>query len=404
MLARFLMAAALAAAIAGCSDAADESADDERPSAPVADDPAYLVQSNRSWLLIGNDLTPGHNTLSLTVVAPAGVERVAAWLAAGPAVPATRDGDQFTVQVDVSAVEAGEHQLLLAADGGEVAFASVPFVRTHPFYVVTTIDWDFADIADDELRWQEQLHAMFPELRLTHLVGPYTFTDPMVSAARAGELGAWLLGMRDTHADEIGLHIHPYCSFVESAGLGCRHTPSVLSTAPDTSGYAVQCSAYPQAEFEQLLRHADQLFQQNGLGKPTSFRAGAWTANDEVLRALAATGYVADTSALNWQRIEEWTTPQVAGARQRCARRLCERCRDERHLRGQLARWRAGGTQGFLGGFPQPHAAVRTSPHGGRACARLGVQRRGQHGPGGVHHTERDGPRVDARLSAMLRD
>jgi hypothetical protein len=45
-----------------------------------------------------------------------------------------------------------------------------------------------------------------------------------------------------------------------------------------------------------------------GLGKPVTFRAGGWTASVETLAALAAKGYVADTSALNWARIEEWNS------------------------------------------------------------------------------------------------
>jgi hypothetical protein len=317
MLLRFLLAAALLATAVGCSDTTetppvDTPPEDPQPTAPAANDPEYDVQASRLWMLIGDDLTAGHDTLSLTVVAPAGVERVVPWLGNVAGDAAERDGQVFTAQVDVTALDAGEHQVLLAADGGEVALAAVPFVRSHPLYVVLTVDWDHADIADDELAWHGLLHSQFPELRITQLVGPYTFTDPAVSSERAAEISTWLLGMREMHADEIGLHIHPYCSFVESAGVTCRHEPSVVDSSPDPSGYAVECSAYPQAEFEQLLQHADALFEQNGLGKPTSFRAGAWTADDEVLKALAATGYVADSSANNWQRLEEWTTPAVA--------------------------------------------------------------------------------------------
>jgi hypothetical protein len=303
---RLVLVTALVASALGCSG------DDPTPSAPSSNDPAFTIDDFGGFLIIGNELTAGHDRLSLRITAPADVERVVPWIADEPRAAANRDGDVFTVDVDVSALGAGEHSLLLAADGSAEAFARVMFLRSHPLYVITTIDWDFADTADGELAWHEQLHGMFPALRLTQLVGPYTFTEPTVASDRANYLTAWLQGMRDTHGDEVGLHIHPYCSFVESAGLTCRHLPSVVGTAPDTTGYTVECSAYPQAEFEQLLKHADELFAQNGLGKPTSFRAGAWTANDEVLRALAATGYLADTSANNWQRLEEWTTPTVA--------------------------------------------------------------------------------------------
>jgi hypothetical protein len=65
-------------------------------------------------------------------------------------------------------------------------------------------------------------------------------------------------------------------------------------------------SSYTEDEFATLLMAADTLFVDNGLGKPTSFRAGGWSAEAHTLRALARTGYVADTSAVNWARLEEW--------------------------------------------------------------------------------------------------
>jgi hypothetical protein len=57
---------------------------------------------------------------------------------------------------------------------------------------------------------------------------------------------------------------------------------------------------------EQLLQHAIDIFNQRGLGTPKTFRAGGWTADLNTFHALANKGFIADTSALNWARIEEW--------------------------------------------------------------------------------------------------
>ena len=154
------------------------------------------------------------------------------------------------------------------------------------------IAWDDPDHEDEVLRRQEWLHEMHPELKITHLVGPYTFTEREVSENRRNELVSWLLAARDDHGDEIGLHIHPYCSFVEEAGVSCRHRPSLKYAGDDPTGYTVSCAAYTEEEFAQLLRRADEFFLERGLEKPTSFRAGGWTADLSVLRALAATGYL----------------------------------------------------------------------------------------------------------------
>ena len=63
---------------------------------------------------------------------------------------------------------------------------------------------------------------------------------------------------------------------------------------------------FSEDEFTALLNHSVEIFEQQGLGRPTSFRAGGWTADAKVLRALGRAGFIADTSANNWARMEEW--------------------------------------------------------------------------------------------------
>jgi len=159
------------------------------------------------------------------------------------------------------------------------------------------------------LERQDRLHARHPDLLLTHFVGPYTFTDPAMTTARKQRLVDWVTNLRDTEGDEIGLHVHPYCNFVTSAGLPCVTDQSTVY-AEDTSGYTIKLSAYNRADMGTLLAHANALFEQNGLARTKTFRAGGWTANLETLAALSDQGFTADTSALNWARIEEWKDQQ----------------------------------------------------------------------------------------------
>src|SRR5207253_2483872 len=116
----------------------------------------------------------------------------------------------------------------------------------------------------------------------------------------------WVTGMQRDHGDEIGLHVHPWCSFVADAGVTCRTSPSFAYAEGDTTGYTVILNSYTRSELDKLFHHATALFQANGLPAPTSFRAGGWTADEHVLQALVTAGHVADSSACNWARIEEW--------------------------------------------------------------------------------------------------
>ncbi|MCP4869381.1 MAG: hypothetical protein GY898_11765 [Proteobacteria bacterium] len=270
------------------------------PVAPSADDPAYTVALDRAWSIVANDLTAADNLVGWSVQGPLEDADLRVWL----------DGELASSgaasSIDVSGVAPGEHELLFALEDADVAFAGRTFTRSHPLYVLVSVDWDRADTGNSELDWQDELHEAHPALRLTHFVGPYTFTDPDVPPERVDELVAWLAAQESDHGDEVGLHIHPYCNFVETTSVTCRHEPSYVYDDGDESGYTVLSSAYTEAEYTELLLAADALFEARGFAKPTSFRAGGWIADEGVLQALATAGYVADTSANNWRLMEEW--------------------------------------------------------------------------------------------------
>ena len=299
---------ALAGAI-GCSGGSGGPG--ERPESPAENDPEYRIERVRDWMLIGNAITPGHDEIEIQVFTPADVSTVDVWLDDRPGVRLERAGEgDFRQILDAGDLAAGEHELLLAADGSDTAFARLVVRRSHPLYVVVTTDWDDPDNSDASLDQQDRLHEFHPELRLTHFVGPYTYTAPTVSEERRQLLTDWVIDMRDRFGDEIGLHIHPYCNFVDTTGVSCRTEPSTVFDAGDPTGYTVMCSAYSDEEFTDILLAADAVFEENGLGKPTSFRAGGWTAELGTLRALAAAGYLVDGSANNWARLEEWEGQQ----------------------------------------------------------------------------------------------
>jgi len=278
---------------------------DTPPSAPAANDLAFDVAGVRAWSIIPNALTPGDTTMTVTVQAPDGVRVVDGWLT-DEGVRFAREGETFTATFALDALSPGEQALLLAADGEDVAFARVPFTRTHPLYVLVGTDWDDSDNPSFSYENQDALHAQFDELKITHFVGPYTFTDPALTPARVDEIVLWLVEKRDTHGDEIGIHIHPYCHFVETTDVVCRTEPSVVYDAGDATGYTVVTASYTEDEYTTLLLHADALFEANGLDKPLSYRAGAWTADLSTLRALVRANYTVDSDAYNWARMEEW--------------------------------------------------------------------------------------------------
>jgi hypothetical protein len=281
----------------------------EKPTAPAENDPAYTIQMP-SWFLVENKTTPAQDQMTIFVNAPSGTDTVDVWVGDLPVVRLDDQGnDVFGAQIDIKALPIGTYEALFAADGSTTAFAKMTFHRSAPYYVIVTTDWDFPDPGQIAIGYQDAMHRDHPELRITHFVGPYTFTDPMMTAERKQELVAWLVKNRDTYQDEIGLHIHPYCNFVESAGLTCITDQSTVYPTDDT-GYTIKLSAYSREQMGTLLDHANTLFEANGLNRTRTFRAGGWTASLATVQALADKGFIADTSALNWARIEEWKDVQ----------------------------------------------------------------------------------------------
>jgi hypothetical protein len=259
----------------------------------------------RGFYLIGDGLTPEQGELAFRIAGLPAESALEVSIDGEPAGLVRFEGGGHLFSADVSELGPGEHELVVAgASGTEVARAT--FLRSFPLYVVVSTDWDTSDNPTDTYTFQEQLHAWHPELVLTHFAAPYTFTDPVLSPARVRFNVEWLTSMRDGHGDEIGVHIHPYCHFVSEAGVACRTQPSFRDAAGDPTGYTVVLASYTEEEMLAMLRHADDLFAAHDLGKPTSFRAGGWTAEAHTLRALARAGYVADTSAMTWRRLEEW--------------------------------------------------------------------------------------------------
>jgi hypothetical protein len=307
-----LLAAPVAGMAAGCSATSDVDVPDGAPTPPSKEDASeFTTTGARSWYLVGDAVTPGNDTLELEIAGPSSASVVDLWIDRHYAKRAYKSAGTWTFAVDISDLPPGDHEALLAADGDAYAFAAVDFKRSHPLYVAVSNDWDTGDHTDDKLERQDRLHAHHPELVITHFVGPYTFTDPTVSASRAKYLVNWVKNYQQTQGDEIGLHIHPYCNFITTAGVTCRTSPS-FAKASDPTGYTVILGSYTRAELDKIFAKATELFLANGLPAPTSFRAGGWTTTLDVMKALSGAGHVIDASGANWARLEEWEF--VAGA------------------------------------------------------------------------------------------
>ncbi len=244
--------------VAGC---ANPPPNPNPPTAPDTNDPAYTITGLDGWYVIGDAVTAGHDELKLVVDAPNGTDFIDAYVADMPPIRLDATSDGYTLQTSIADVPVGAYEVLLTANGSDTAFARLTWNRSAPYYVLISTDYDFSDPGAVSTEFMDKMHAAHPELRITHFWAPYTYTDPAVNTARRAVLTTWLQTEHDTYGDELGLHIHPYCNFVEDAGVTCVTDQSTVYPAGDTSGYTIKLSAYGRATMGTLLDHARALFE-----------------------------------------------------------------------------------------------------------------------------------------------
>ena len=247
----------------------------------------------------------GQNQATFIVTAPSDADYVDAYI---PGIGVKRmheQSDGYSLDISIADVPVGTHDILFSANNSSKAFAKATFHRSFPYYVLVTTDYDFSDPGDNAIQYMDTLHSNHPGMLITHFWAPYTYTDSAVTPERRDVLDTWIKKQQADFHDEIGLHIHPWCNFVDTTGVTCITDKSTVYDTDDT-GYTINLSAYSRTEMGSLLQHAGEIFNSRGLPTPKTFRAGGWTADASTLLALADNGYVADSSALNWQYIEEW--------------------------------------------------------------------------------------------------
>ncbi len=300
---------AISGSLVGC---ADPDPNPNRPNPPAQNDPAFSAIGLRHWYVVADGARPGMDQMTGIVTAPSDTDFVDAYIPGHPPIRMHEQSDGFAIDESIADLTVGAHEVLFSRNGDTTAFASWTVNRSAAYYVLVSTDYDFAEPSTKALGLMDALHDQHPDVLITHFWAPYTYTDPMVTPQRRDELDAWIKQQRDDHHDEIGLHIHPWCNFIEAAGVTCITDQSTVYPAGDTTGYTIKLSAYEREPMGKLLQHAATIFNQRGLGTPKTFRAGGWTADVNTLLALADNGYVADTSALNWTYIkEEWPDSEL---------------------------------------------------------------------------------------------
>lgn len=211
-------------------------------------------------------------------------------------VAAPGAGPQWSASVGLEGAPPGEQTvefLVRMKDGTDAVVATTTFMLSAPVYLVWTLDFEGDAVTDEMMSNTFAINRTY-FVPLTLLWNPRVWTTTGVSKERADAMRQWAMSVTSATSGEIGLHLHAWTDFVRAAGVTPRTSPS---WAGRTDGYDVPLTAFDEAETKRLLDHALRLMADNGMPRPTSFRAGGLFANATNLRAVAAAGFTVDTSA-----------------------------------------------------------------------------------------------------------
>lgn len=216
-------------------------------------------------------------------------------------VIAQNTNDRYSASINLDKLAAGEYQfktwLMVATESEEqltdLAYFDKEIKVSYPVYIAWTIDWEGFPIQDQYLSDLNKIAKRNHKMPLTHYFMPRYFVGG-VSKSQANQYKNWVLNRQKKYDDQIGLHIHPFYDLVRAAGVTPRKANAWNKRG---DGYDVPLSSYTYQEQLKIISWGKKELEKKGLGKPTTFRAGGWFANEDTLKALSNLGFKSDSSA-----------------------------------------------------------------------------------------------------------
>ncbi|HVR89022.1 MAG TPA: hypothetical protein VHG53_05690 [Candidatus Limnocylindria bacterium] len=256
------------------------------------------VMTERRWYTVpdGLDRLLAKITATFDADPTAGAPFVT--VSGGAEAPLAHLGALWTASVALDGLAPGEHTVALyewlsGTQPGPALAAETKFLLSQPEYVAWTLDFEGDASADTELANASAI-ADGLKIPMSVLWNPRAWTTTQVSPERQDAMLAWTKG-RVAKGDEVGLHLHMWTDYVRAAGLTPKTAPSWAGRG---DGYDVPMTAYTEDEQKTFIDYGLKLMLDHGLPRSTSFRAGGDIGDAGTLRALAASGFNVDCTAV----------------------------------------------------------------------------------------------------------
>ena len=185
--------------------------------------------------------------------------------------------------------------------------ASTPPPAHGRVVVALTIDWEGADLAEEDLDALDELRQTLGGVPLTHFVSPAYFTK------QSPDPGALDTLTRAVHTgDELAVHLHAWRSLAKASGVEPKLSPSFLTGTDEVlafedgdAGFDTDLDVYTVAELRAILRTSRALLQQTWIPISNTFRAGGYLATPKVMQAIHDEGFTVDSSAIDDRHLDQ---------------------------------------------------------------------------------------------------
>ncbi|MCB0370812.1 MAG: hypothetical protein KDD45_15670 [Bdellovibrionales bacterium] len=182
--------------------------------------------------------------------------------------------------------------------------------RIH-FYI--TVDWEGVDFQSNildssDIEKVQQFRKRYPSYPMVHFLNAAYFTNGSLSETEVAKRIRSVLAPND----ELGLHIHPWESLVDAAGVkfisgptyfGDESTP-YMGTKNNKypfghRGGDIPLWRYSKEDINKLIKFSVKKLNAHGFNNLVSFRAGGWQADQRVLTAIRSQGFLIDSSPVH---------------------------------------------------------------------------------------------------------
>lgn len=166
---------------------------------------------------------------------------------------------------------------------------------------VLSIDWEGNSLLKDNLKAMNEFNKKYPHIPKVHFLNPAYYTNLSQEFSKS-ELTKWIRYAIGEN-DELGLHIHPWKSFVKASRVQYKNSPSYISghdsiALGDFLGGDIPLTAYNETEMRKLIQSGLKILKENGFEQIKYFRGGGWVSSPKVWEILANEGIFYESSAV----------------------------------------------------------------------------------------------------------